>query len=97
MQSALKFPISESTESRVISTLTDKLRTPHLNIAEITEMIHVSIVLLLSFRAETSAFFYFSICYLTQVASLIHDDVLDDADTRRGVSSLNLVVGNKVL
>jgi geranyl diphosphate synthase len=42
-------------------------------------------------------FFYFSICYLSQVASLLHDDVLDDADTRRGVSSLNLVMGNKVL
>ena len=42
-------------------------------------------------------FFYFSSCYLSQVASLLHDDVLDDADTRRGVSSLNLVMGNKVL
>jgi len=41
--------------------------------------------------------FYFSSCYLSQVASLLHDDVLDDADTRRGVSSLNLVMGNKVL
>jgi geranylgeranyl pyrophosphate synthase len=40
---------------------------------------------------------YFSSCYLSQVASLLHDDVLDDADTRRGVSSLNLVMGNKVL
>jgi geranylgeranyl pyrophosphate synthase len=40
---------------------------------------------------------YFSSCYLSQVASLLHDDVLDDADTRRGVSSLNLIMGNKVL
>ncbi|CAN1227513.1 Solanesyl diphosphate synthase 3, chloroplastic/mitochondrial [Linum grandiflorum] len=31
-----------------------------------------------------------------QVASLLHDDVLDDADTRRGIKSLNLVMGNKV-
>jgi geranyl diphosphate synthase len=31
------------------------------------------------------------------VASLLHDDVLDDADTRRGIGSLNLVMGNKVL
>ena len=33
---------------------------------------------------------------LPQVASLLHDDVLDDADTRRGIGSLNFVVGNKV-
>lgn len=31
------------------------------------------------------------------MASLLHDDVLDDADTRRGVSSLNSVMGNKVM
>ncbi|TVU07529.1 hypothetical protein EJB05_40887, partial [Eragrostis curvula] len=37
-----------------------------------------------------------SSCYLSQVASLLHDDVLDDADTRRGVSSLNLIMGNKL-
>ncbi|KAH0889477.1 hypothetical protein HID58_051906 [Brassica napus] len=30
------------------------------------------------------------------VASLLHDDVLDDADTRRGVGSLNFVMGNKI-
>jgi len=70
MASALKFPLSESTEGRVLSILADKLRTRQQNIAEITEMIHV--------------------------ASLLHDDVLDDADTRRGVSSLNLIMGNKV-
>ncbi len=33
---------------------------------------------------------------LIHVASLLHDDVLDDADTRRGVSALNAVFGNKV-
>lgn len=33
---------------------------------------------------------------LDQVASLLHDDVLDDADTRRGVASLNAIMGNKV-
>ncbi|AQK66058.1 Decaprenyl-diphosphate synthase subunit 1 [Zea mays] len=70
MASALKFPLSESTEGRVLSILADKLRTRQQNIAEITEMIHV--------------------------ASLLHDDVLDDADTRRGVSSLNLIMGNKL-
>lgn len=31
------------------------------------------------------------------MASLLHDDVLDDADTRRGIGSLNFVMGNKVL
>ncbi|CAN6683699.1 unnamed protein product [Malus baccata var. baccata] len=30
------------------------------------------------------------------VASLLHDDVLDDADTRRGVGSVNCVMGNKL-
>ncbi|KAL2930646.1 Solanesyl-diphosphate synthase 1 mitochondrial [Bienertia sinuspersici] len=34
---------------------------------------------------------------MIHVASLLHDDVLDDADTRRGVSSLNSVMGNKVI
>lgn len=31
-----------------------------------------------------------------QVASLLHDDVLDHADTRRGIGSLNSIMGNKV-
>ncbi|RZC43536.1 hypothetical protein C5167_036483 [Papaver somniferum] len=33
---------------------------------------------------------------MIHVASLLHDDVLDDADTRRGVPSLNTLMGNKV-
>ncbi|XWS12323.1 hypothetical protein CRYUN_Cryun37aG0079900 [Craigia yunnanensis] len=33
---------------------------------------------------------------MIHVASLIHDDVLDDADIRRGIGSLNFVVGNKL-
>ncbi|KAK6268449.1 hypothetical protein QUC31_012609 [Theobroma cacao] len=33
---------------------------------------------------------------MIHVASLIHDDVLDDADTRRGIGSLSFVVGNKL-
>ncbi|KAM0841847.1 hypothetical protein ACQ4PT_058737 [Festuca glaucescens] len=70
MASALKFPISESTEGGVFSMLASTLRTRQQNIAEITEMIHV--------------------------ASLLHDDVLDDADTRRGVTSLNCIMGNKL-
>ncbi|KAJ4976862.1 hypothetical protein NE237_001968 [Protea cynaroides] len=33
---------------------------------------------------------------MIHVASLLHDDVLDDAETRRGVGSLNIVMGNKL-
>ncbi|KAG4124527.1 hypothetical protein ERO13_D10G045000v2 [Gossypium hirsutum] len=33
---------------------------------------------------------------MIHVASLLHDDVLDDADTRRGIGSLNAVMGNKL-
>ncbi|KAI3879704.1 hypothetical protein MKX03_014194 [Papaver bracteatum] len=33
---------------------------------------------------------------MIHVASLLHDDVLDDAETRRGVCSLNFLTGNKL-
>lgn len=33
---------------------------------------------------------------LIHVASLLHDDVIDEAGTRRGVSAVNAVFGNKV-
>ncbi|GMN54528.1 hypothetical protein TIFTF001_023656 [Ficus carica] len=33
---------------------------------------------------------------MIHVASLLHDDVLDDAETRRGIGSLNFIMGNKV-
>ncbi|XP_071721642.1 solanesyl diphosphate synthase 3, chloroplastic/mitochondrial-like isoform X2 [Rutidosis leptorrhynchoides] len=33
---------------------------------------------------------------MIHVASLLHDDVLDDAETRRGTGSLNVVMGNKL-
>ncbi|KAL3739503.1 hypothetical protein ACJRO7_020851 [Eucalyptus globulus] len=33
---------------------------------------------------------------MIHVASLLHDDVLDDADTRRGIGSLNFIMGNKL-
>ena len=36
------------------------------------------------------------IAEMIHVASLLHDDVLDDASTRRGVLSLNASVGNKL-
>jgi geranyl diphosphate synthase len=96
MASALKFPMSEVTEGGLLSILSTKLCTRQQNIAGITEMIHVNF---LTFRATHNfcSPFISQSCYLSQVASLIHNDVLDDADTRRGVSSLNLIMGNKVL
>lgn len=42
MASALKFPLSDSTEVGVLTIVANKLRTRQQNIAEITEMIHVS-------------------------------------------------------
>lgn len=33
---------------------------------------------------------------IVHVASLLHDDVIDEASTRRGVKALNFVVGNKL-
>jgi hypothetical protein len=42
MASALKFPVSESTDGGVFGLVASKLRTRQQNIAEITEMIHVS-------------------------------------------------------
>ncbi|KAE8696328.1 Solanesyl diphosphate synthase 3 [Hibiscus syriacus] len=33
---------------------------------------------------------------MIHVASLLHDDVLDDAEKRRGINSLNAVMGNKL-
>ena len=33
---------------------------------------------------------------LIHVASLLHDDVIDSASTRRGLKALNITFGNKV-
>jgi hypothetical protein len=55
MASALKFPMSEVTEGGLLSILSTKLRTRQQNIAEITEMIHVSIVSIL--QSHTQLFF----------------------------------------
>jgi hypothetical protein len=51
MASALKFPMSEVAEVGVLSILSTKLRTRQQNIAEITEMIHVSVLSVL--QSET--------------------------------------------
>jgi geranyl diphosphate synthase len=95
MASAVKFSLSESTEGKVLSILADKLRSRQQNIAEITEMIHVSIVAILQSHTLLFCFSFLNLLCL-QVASLMHDDVLDNADTRCGVRSLNLIKGNKV-
>jgi len=36
-----------------------------------------------------------AIIELIHAASLLHDDVIDDATTRRGVKSINAIYGNK--
>ncbi len=36
-----------------------------------------------------------SIIELIHAASLLHDDVIDDSDTRRGIASINAIFGNK--
>ncbi len=36
-----------------------------------------------------------SVVELIHAASLLHDDVIDDADTRRGIASINALSGNK--
>lgn len=36
-----------------------------------------------------------SIVELIHAASLLHDDVIDDAETRRGIASINAIFGNK--
>nr|ACC77966.1 geranyl pyrophosphate synthase [Catharanthus roseus]AHA82035.1 geranyl pyrophosphate synthase [Catharanthus roseus] len=46
----------------------------------------------LRLRQQTIA----EITKMIHVASLLHDDVLDDAETRRGIGSLNFVMGNKL-
>ena len=87
MASAISMEMTDGSEN--------KSRASHMRVAEITEMIHVSIVAVLQSHILLFCFLP-SIFYLLQVACLLHDDVLDDADTRRGVSSLNLIMGNKV-
>ena len=45
---------------------------------------------------STSITCYFVCRELIHTASLLHDDVVDMADTRRGLSSVNHVFGNKL-
>ena len=128
MASALDVPIPKTVVGGDFPTLPKELRARQQSIAEITEMIHVSFLLLgicccsvfglvgfLGFNIDgilvlqmcflhriamalTPSFFRINnLVFHYQVASLLHDDVLDDAETRRGISSLNFVMGNKVM
>lgn len=45
---------------------------------------------------QTSVSVYAEITELIHVASLLHDDVIDSSDSRRGLRALNSVLGNKV-
>ncbi|KAL2938904.1 Solanesyl-diphosphate synthase 1 mitochondrial [Bienertia sinuspersici] len=123
MATALNMPVSMSSAVRGVDDLEPQLRRRQQCIVEITEMIHVSINLFISFTCDfflsfhanhdiwtakillqphsekavfsLAAAFAFGICVVVKVGSLLHDDILDYADTRRGVSSLNSVMGNK--
>jgi hypothetical protein len=65
MASALKFPISESTDGGVFGLVASKLRTRQQNIAEITEMIHVSIAADLLIRPIMVVFYFLKLTSIT--------------------------------
>jgi len=46
-------------------------------------------------KNQKEAFVLAAIVEMIQTASLLHDDVIDDADTRRGKSSINALFGDK--
>ncbi|KAA3479089.1 solanesyl diphosphate synthase 3, chloroplastic/mitochondrial isoform X1 [Gossypium australe] len=94
MATALNVHIPEPVGGGGGDIVTTELRTRQQSIAEITEMIHV---------ISSSFYFLYHVLHalelldkFTLVASLLHDDVLDDADKRRGIGSLNAVMGNKL-
>ncbi|KAF9625150.1 hypothetical protein IFM89_019364 [Coptis chinensis] len=95
MASALNLPIPKSPPDGLHDSSPDELRTRQQSIAEITEMIHVRGHLLVSHHQPIVSGHPQWCCFGKEVASLLHDDVLDDADTRRGIGSLNYVMGNK--
>ncbi|KAL0398303.1 UNVERIFIED_CONTAM: Solanesyl diphosphate synthase 3, chloroplastic/mitochondrial [Sesamum radiatum] len=88
MATALDVQMPRHHADAAIDTLSTELRTRQQCVAEITEMIHV----VSSWRYHDQI----PLAYEDMVASLLHDDVLDDADTRRGIGSLNFVMGNKL-
>ncbi|CAK9151961.1 unnamed protein product [Ilex paraguariensis] len=99
MATALKVHISGPAPNSAVDTLSTNLRTRQQCVAEITEMIHVtpdSAVDTLSTNLRTRQQCVAEITEMIHVASLLHDDVLDDADKRRGIGSLNCVMGNKI-
>jgi hypothetical protein len=65
MASALKFPVSESTDGGVFGLVASKLRTRQQNIAEITEMIHVSMAADLLIRPIMVVFYFLKLTSIT--------------------------------
>jgi hypothetical protein len=65
MASALKFPVSESTDGGVFGLVASKLRTRQQNIAEITEMIHVSMAAGLLIRPIMVVFYFLKLTSIT--------------------------------
>ncbi|KAF3629374.1 Solanesyl-diphosphate synthase 1, mitochondrial [Capsicum annuum] len=100
MATALNVQIPRSAPQVDDDSLSGDLRTRQQCIAEITEMIHVSILSLCSDMmtrpSKLIVKYRVKIDFDGKVASLLHDDVLDDAETRRGIGSLNFVMGNKL-
>ena len=62
----------------------------------IPESTDVGVFSILASKLRTRQQNIAEITEMIHVASLLHDDVLDDADTRRGVTSLNCIMGNKL-
>jgi octaprenyl-diphosphate synthase len=56
--------------------------------------LRAKLILKIAGESETSVKLA-SIIELIHAASLLHDDVIDDANTRRGIASLNALYGNK--
>ncbi|KAH7522763.1 hypothetical protein FEM48_Zijuj07G0172900 [Ziziphus jujuba var. spinosa] len=77
-------------------SVTTEMRNRQQSIAEITEMIHVKCFCFTQVTAICVQDVKYELLSISKVASLLHDDVLDDADTRRGIGSLNFVMGNKL-
>ncbi|KAM1153965.1 hypothetical protein ACFX2I_036335 [Malus domestica] len=72
--------------------LSTELRARHTTVPEPPTELQEALSTELRARQQRIA----EITEMFHVASLLHDDVLDDADTRRGVGSVNCVMGNKL-